>query len=50
MISTEDDKAIPPPSHPLQVPIIDEMVQEARPGLTESVVTDPGRVILFFGW
>ena len=47
MISTADDKVIPPPSHVWQVPIMEDMVQEGRAGLTEAVVTGPGRAILF---
>ena len=50
VISTEDDKAIPLPSHVWQAPIMEDMVQEGRVGLMEAVVTDPGRAILFYGW
>ena len=42
VISTEDKKAIPPPSHAWQVLIIEDMVQDGRTGLTEAVVTGPG--------
>ena len=49
VVSTEDEKAIPPPSHTLQAPIVEDMIQEGRPGLTEAVVTGPGWAILFYG-
>ena len=48
--STEDDRAIPPPPHALQVPIVEDMVQEGKAGLTEAIVTSPGWAILFYGW
>ena len=50
VISTEDDKVIPPPSHTQQAPIVEDMVQEGRAGLTEAVVTGSGQAILFCGW
>ena len=30
-------------------PLVEDMLREARAGLTEAVVTGPGRVILFYG-
>ena len=45
----EDDKAIPPPSHTWQVPIVEDMVCEGRTGLTKAVVTGPGWAFLFYG-
>ena len=30
-------------------PLVEDMLQEARAGLTEAVVTGPGRAILFYG-
>ena len=48
VISSEDDKAIPPPSHAWQASIMEDMVQEGRAGLTEGVVIGPGRAILFY--
>ena len=38
-----------PPSHSWMAPLVDDMLQEARAGLTEAVVTSPGRTILFYG-
>ena len=49
VISTEDDKAIPPLSHAWQGPIMEDMAQEGRAGLMEAVVTGPGIAILFYG-
>ena len=40
---------IPPPPHAWTVPVVEDMLQEARAGLTEAVVTGPGRAILFYG-
>ena len=48
--STEEERAIPPPLHAWQVPIVEDMVQEGKAGLTEVVVTGPGWAILFYGW
>ena len=36
------------PSHSWMAPLVEDMLQEARAGLTESVVTGPGRAILFY--
>ena len=41
--------AIPPPSHSWTAPLVEDMLQEARTGLTEAVVTGPGRAVLFYG-
>ena len=38
----------PPPSHAWTAPVVEDMLQEARAGLTEAVVIDPGRAILFY--
>ena len=38
-----------PPSHSWMAPLVEDMLQEARAGLTEVVVTGPGRAILFYG-
>ena len=38
-----------PPSHAWTVPVVEDMLQEARAGLTEAVVIGPGRAILFYG-
>ena len=40
---------MPPPSHSWMAPLVEDMLQEARAGLTEAVVTGPGRAILFYG-
>ena len=40
---------VPPPPHTWMVPVVEDMLQEARAGLTEAVVIDPGRAILFYG-
>ena len=39
---------VPPPSHSWMVLVVEDMLQEARAGLTEAVVTGPGRAILFY--
>ena len=46
---TEELGAIPPPSHSWMAPLVEDMLQEARAGLTKAVVTGPGRAILFYG-
>ena len=46
---TEELGDMPPPSHSWMAPLVEDMLQEARAGLTEAVVTVPGRVILFYG-
>ena len=48
VVSTEDDKVIPPPPHTWQALIVEDMVFEGRTGLTESVVTGPGWAVLFY--
>ena len=40
---------VPPPSHAWTAPVIEDMLQETRAGLTEAVVIGPGRAILFYG-
>ena len=46
---TEDLGAVPLPSHAWTVPLVDDMLHYARTGLTEAVVTGPGRAVLFYG-
>ena len=46
---TEELGAIPPPSHSWMAPLVEDMLQEARTGLTEAVVLGPGRAVLFYG-
>ena len=41
---------VPPLPHAWQVPIVEDMVREGRPGLTEAIVTSPGWTTLFYGW
>ena len=40
---------VPPPSHSWTALVVEDMLREARAGLTEAVVTSPGRAILFYG-
>ena len=49
MTLTEELGAIPPPSHSWMAPLVEDMLQEARTGLTEAVVIGPGRAVLFYG-
>ena len=46
---TEELGAIPPPSHSWMAPLMEDMLQEVRTGLTKAVVIGPGRVVLFYG-
>ena len=46
---TEELGDVPPPPHAWMAPIVEDMLQEARAGLTEAVVIGPGRAILFMG-
>ena len=46
---TDELGDVPPPSHSWTVLLVEDMLQQARAGLTEAVVTSPGRVILFYG-
>ena len=38
-----------PPSHAWTAPVVKDMLQEARAGLTEAVVIGPGKAIPFYG-
>ena len=49
MTLTDELGDVPPPSHALTAPVVEDMLREARAGLTEAVVIGPGRVILFYG-
>ena len=49
MTFTNELGDVPPPSHSWMVLLVEDMLQEARAGLTEAVVTGPGRAILFYG-
>ena len=46
---TEELGAVPPPSHSWMAPFIEDMLHDARTGLTEAVVIGPGRAVLFYG-
>ena len=39
----------PSPSHAWTTPVVEDMLHEARAGLTEAVVIGPGGAILFYG-
>ena len=38
-----------PPLHAWMAPVVEDMLQETRAGLTEAVMIGPGRAILFYG-
>ena len=40
---------VPPPSHAWTAPLVEDMLCYARTGLTEGVVTGPGRAVLLYG-
>ena len=46
---TEELGAVPPPSHSWMAPLVEDMLHDIRTGLTEVVVTGPGRAVLFCG-
>ena len=46
---TEELGDVPPPPHAWTAPVVEDMLGEARAGLTEAVVIGPGRAILFYG-
>ena len=45
---TEELGAVPPPSHSCTAPLVEDMLHDVRTGLTEAVVTGPGRAVLFY--
>ena len=49
MTLTEELGAIPPPCHSWMAPLVEDMLCDARTGLTKAVVTGPGRAVLFYG-
>ena len=49
MTLTDELEDMLPPPHAWTAPVVEDMLQEARAGLTEAVVIDPGRAILFYG-
>ena len=48
MTLTDELGDVPPPSHAWMAPVVEDMLWEARAGLTEAVVIGPGRAILFY--
>ena len=48
MTLTEELGAVPPPSHSWMAPLVEDMLCDVRTGLTEAVVTGPGRAVLFY--
>ena len=49
MTLTEELGAVPPPSHSWMAPLMEDMLHDARTGLTKAVVIGPGRAVLFYG-
>ena len=49
MTLTDELGDTPPPLHAWMAPVVEDMLQEARAGLTEAVLIGPGRAILFYG-
>ena len=45
----EELGAMPLPSHSWMAPLVEDMLHDVRTGLTEAVVTGPGRAVLFYG-
>ena len=45
----EELGAIPLPSHSLMAPLVEDMLHDARTGLTVAVVAGPGRAVVFYG-
>ena len=45
----EELGAVPPPCHSWTAPLMEDMLCDARTGLTEAVVIGPGRAVLFYG-
>ena len=46
---TDELGDVPPPLHSWTTPVIEDMLQETRTGLTEAVVIGPGKAILYYG-
>ena len=46
---TEETGAVPPLSHACTAPLVEDMLHYARTGLTDAMVTGPGRAVLFYG-
>ena len=45
---TEELGAVPPPSHSWTAPLMEDMLHDARTGITKAVVIGPGRAVLFY--
>ena len=45
---TDEIGAEPPPPHAWMAPLVEYMLCHGRTSLTEAVVTDPGRAVLFY--
>ena len=45
----EELGTVPPLSHSWMVPLVEDMLHNARTGLTKAVVTGPHRAVLFYG-
>ena len=46
---TEEFGPVPLPSHSWMAPLMEDMLHDARTGLTKAVVTGPDRAVLFYG-
>ena len=46
---TDELGAVPSPSHSWMAPLMEDMLHDARTGLTEAVAIGPGRAVLFYG-
>ena len=46
---TKDEGTTPPPPHAWPAPVVEDMLQDGKSGLTEAVVTGQGQAILFYG-
>ena len=49
VILMEELGTVPPPSHSWTAPLVEDMLCNARTGLTKAVVTGPGRAVLSYG-
>ena len=49
MTLTDELEDMPPPSHAWMAPVVEDLLREARAGLTKAVVIGPGRAIFFYG-
>ena len=49
VLLTKDMATTPPPQHAWQAPVVEDMLQDSKSGLTEVVVMGPGQAILFYG-